>query len=402
MDALTLNLRCAQVGPVASIRVCRDAVTRRSLGYAYVNYNSNLDGALSSQPSPLSWSDERFGWTRVNSTTQPCGGVSASREERQIGPSTASNRNCTGDCDEGVLLLGPDGGSRIGRVVRADAYGMADRHVDQPGGHSRRSSTGGVLSGESRVCLQSMRRTAHWRRSTTLRSTASPFASCGATVTRPRARVVWETCSSRTWRRASRTRSCVTPSLPSVPFSPARYVRPPRPLLWHLPRDGVELRSSRCTQASAMWLPVWLSWARYRTASRPPCRRARVCVRASQGDRACELHPHILGEARPTSKPQAARNASGEVLRKTSSGICRCHHTGAHVCCADGGATLPHTQVATDGGKSKGYGFVHFETEEASSKAVEAVNGMLLNGKKVYVGPFLKKGERPSDEKEPK
>jgi RNA recognition motif-containing protein len=58
--------------------------------------------------------------------------------------------------------------------------------------------------------------------------------------------------------------------------------------------------------------------------------------------------------------------------------------------------------VATDGGKSKGYGFVHFETEEASSKAVEAVNGMLLNGKKVYVGPFLKKGERPSDEKEPK
>jgi polyadenylate-binding protein len=43
---------------------------------------------------------------------------------------------------------------------------------------------------------------------------------------------------------------------------------------------------------------------------------------------------------------------------------------------------------------SKGYGFVHFETEEAANNAIQRVNGMLLNGKKVYVGRFIPRKER--------
>jgi polyadenylate-binding protein len=47
-------------------------------------------------------------------------------------------------------------------------------------------------------------------------------------------------------------------------------------------------------------------------------------------------------------------------------------------------------KVATDEhGRSKGYGFVHYETAEAADSAIKAVNGMLLNDKKVYVGPHI-------------
>jgi len=45
-------------------------------------------------------------------------------------------------------------------------------------------------------------------------------------------------------------------------------------------------------------------------------------------------------------------------------------------------------------GVSKGYGFVHFESEESARNAISKVNGMLLNDKKVFVGAFMPRKER--------
>ncbi|KAF8406291.1 hypothetical protein HHK36_008376 [Tetracentron sinense] len=52
-------------------------------------------------------------------------------------------------------------------------------------------------------------------------------------------------------------------------------------------------------------------------------------------------------------------------------------------------------KIATDpSGQSKGYGFVQFDSEDAAQNAIDKLNGMLLNDKQVFVGPFLRKQER--------
>lgn len=59
----------SQVGPVGSIRVCRDAVTRGSLGYAYVDYNGALDAEAATRAldalnfTPLNGKPIRIMWS---------------------------------------------------------------------------------------------------------------------------------------------------------------------------------------------------------------------------------------------------------------------------------------------------------------------------------------------------
>uniref|UniRef100_A0A0C9RIN6 Polyadenylate-binding protein n=1 Tax=Wollemia nobilis TaxID=56998 RepID=A0A0C9RIN6_9CONI len=51
-------------------------------------------------------------------------------------------------------------------------------------------------------------------------------------------------------------------------------------------------------------------------------------------------------------------------------------------------------KVAMQDGKSRGYGFVHFESEESANAAIENMDGTTIEGKQVYVGKFIKRQDR--------
>ena len=60
-------------------------------------------------------------------------------------------------------------------------------------------------------------------------------------------------------------------------------------------------------------------------------------------------------------------------------------------------------KVAIDSnGQSKGFAFVQFEKEEDAQNAIKGLHGMLINGKPVYVGLFVRRPERDQANGSPK
>uniref|UniRef100_A0A673FQR1 Polyadenylate-binding protein 1-like n=1 Tax=Sinocyclocheilus rhinocerous TaxID=307959 RepID=A0A673FQR1_9TELE len=65
--------------------------------------------------------------------------------------------------------------------------------------------------------------------------------------------------------------------------------------------------------------------------------------------------------------------------------------------CVVAGPALSIRVMTDNGGKSRGFGFVSFERHEDAQRAVDEMNGKELNGKQVYVGRAQKKGERQTE-----
>ncbi|XP_033071164.1 polyadenylate-binding protein 4-like [Trachypithecus francoisi] len=64
------------------------------------------------------------------------------------------------------------------------------------------------------------------------------------------------------------------------------------------------------------------------------------------------------------------------------------------------GKTLSVKVMTDSSGKSKGFGFVSFDSHEAAKKAVEEMNGRDINGQLIFVGRAQKKVERQAELKQ--
>ncbi|KAF9573871.1 Protein phosphatase PP2A regulatory subunit B [Mortierella alpina] len=118
----------------------------------------------------------------------------------------------------------------------------------------------------------------------------------------------------------------------------------------------------------------------------------------SDGERALEALNYALIKNRPCRIMWSQRDPA---LRKTGAGNIFIKNLDAaidnkalHDTFSAFGNILSCKVATENDGQSKGYGFVHYETNEAAEDAIKHVNGMLLNNKKVYVGHHVSKKER--------
>lgn len=123
-------------------------------------------------------------------------------------------------------------------------------------------------------------------------------------------------------------------------------------------------------------------------------------LNASDGERALEQLNYSLIKNRPCRIMWSQRDPA---LRKTGQGNIfiknldeLIDNKALHDTFAAFGNVLSCKVAIDEHGRSKGYGFVHYETGEAADNAIKAVNGMLLNDKKVYVGHHISRKERQS------
>ncbi|PRQ43716.1 putative polyadenylate binding protein [Rosa chinensis] len=104
------------------------------------------------------------------------------------------------------------------------------------------------------------------------------------------------------------------------------------------------------------------------------------------------LHGRVIRVMWSHRDPDARRSGIGNVFVKNlSEGI---DNVGLHDMFRKFGNVLSCKVAMFEDGKSKGYGFVQFESEESAIAAIDKLNGSTVGDKQLYVAKFVRKSDR--------
>ncbi|MED6182125.1 hypothetical protein PIB30_025678 [Stylosanthes scabra] len=104
------------------------------------------------------------------------------------------------------------------------------------------------------------------------------------------------------------------------------------------------------------------------------------------------LHGKVIRVMWSRRDPDVRKSGRGNVFVKNLAESI--DNAGLHDLFQKYGNILSSKVVMSEDGKSKGYGFVQFESEESANAAIEKLNGITVKDKQMYVGNFMKKSER--------
>ncbi|KAL5071871.1 hypothetical protein RYX36_022758 [Vicia faba] len=77
-------------------------------------------------------------------------------------------------------------------------------------------------------------------------------------------------------------------------------------------------------------------------------------------------------------------------------------NVGLHDLFQEYGNILSRKIVISEDGKSKGFGYIQFGSEESANDAIQKMNGSTVRDKQIYVGKFIRKSERSLPEPDAK
>ncbi|KAI6698005.1 hypothetical protein NL676_018124 [Syzygium grande] len=104
------------------------------------------------------------------------------------------------------------------------------------------------------------------------------------------------------------------------------------------------------------------------------------------------LHGKVIRVAWSCRDPDARKNGKANVFIKNLADSV--DNVGLEDMFKKFGDILSCKVAMSDDGKSRGHGFVQFDSEESANAAIENLNGSDVGGKKIYVAKFVRKGDR--------